>query len=166
MHAGEINLHRLINADRALDRQLPAPAPPPPSFCVGNLQRRQTPFSWRERGGKEEEERKKGEGGDITEGERERERERGKEGGSGGSWSECGGRGGAWHQRRRTEGGLTGLGRRVERWLARQESDSPLIGSIGHCQRRIFSCSLTGRAVRMIAHLSAQKTNKNKPLLI
>lgn len=56
--------------------------------------------------------------------------------------------------------------RRVEGWLARQESDSPLIGSIGHCQRRIFSCSLTGRAVRMIAHLSAQKTNKNKPLLI
>lgn len=50
--------------------------------------------------------------------------------------------------------------------IARQESDSPLIGSIGHCQRRIFSCSLTGRAVRMIAHLSAQKTNKNKPLLI
>ncbi|KAI3362026.1 hypothetical protein L3Q82_012367 [Scortum barcoo] len=43
--------------DRALDRQLPAPAPPPPSFCVGNLQRRQTPFSWRERG--KEEERKK-----------------------------------------------------------------------------------------------------------
>lgn len=55
---------------------------------------------------------------------------------------------------------------RVERSLARQESDSPLIGSIGHCQRRIFSCSLTGRTVRMIAHLSAQKTNKNKPLLI
>ena len=80
MHAGEINLHRLINADRALDRQLPAPAPPPPSFCVGNLQRRQTPFSWRERGGKEEEERKKGEeeeGGreEILRRERERERE-------------------------------------------------------------------------------------------
>lgn len=59
-----------------------------------------------------------------------------------------------------------GEGRGVERWLTRQESDSPLIGSIGHCQRRVFSCSLTGRAVRMIAHLSAQKTNKNKPLLI
>lgn len=64
------------------------------------------------------------------------------------------------------EGGKVGLGGRVERWLARQESDSTLIGSIGYCQRRIFSCSLTGRAVRMIAHLSAQKTNKNKPLLI
>lgn len=62
--------------------------------------------------------------------------------------------------------GRWALGGGVERWLARQESDSPLIGSIGHCQRRIFSCSLTGRAVRMIAHLSAQKTNKNKPLLI
>lgn len=49
---------------------------------------------------------------------------------------------------------------------ARQESESLLIGSIGHCQRRIFSRSLTGRAVRVIAHLSAQKTNKNKPLLI
>lgn len=80
MHAGEINLHRLINADRALDRQLPAPAPPPPSFCVGNLQRRQTPFSWRE-GGKEEveEERKKEEEeeGGITE-ESRSERERGE----------------------------------------------------------------------------------------
>lgn len=64
------------------------------------------------------------------------------------------------------EGSWAWGGGRVERWLARQESDSPLIGSIGHCQRRIFSCSLTGRAVRMIAHLSAQKTNKNKPLLI
>lgn len=142
MHAGEINLHRLINADRALDQQLPAPAPPPPSFCVGNLQRRQTPFSRRE-GGKEE--------GDITE-ESESERERGE-----------------WRivervqKKRGREGGPGG---RVERWLARQESDSPLIGSIGHCQLRIFSCSLTGRAVRMIAHLSAQKTNKNKPLLI
>ena len=75
MHAGEINLHRLINADRALDRQLPAPAPPPPSFCVGNLQRRQTPFSWRERGEEEEaeeEERKK------KKEEEESERERGK----------------------------------------------------------------------------------------
>lgn len=81
---------------------------------------------------------------------------RGKEGNGGGLWSECRGK----------EGGKVGLGGRVERWLARQESDSPLIGSIGHCQRRIFSCSLTGRAVRMIAHLSAQKTNKNKPLLI
>lgn len=59
-----------------------------------------------------------------------------------------------------------GVGRGEEGWLARQESDSLLIGSIGHCQRRNFSCSLTGRAVRMIAHLSAQKTNKNKPLLI
>lgn len=147
MHAGEINLHRLINADRALDRQLPAPAPPPPSFCVGNLQPRQTPFSRR---GKEEEE-----GGDITE-----ESERGGQVEARGAsaeekregrwaWSCRGGDGGA-----------------VERWLAHQESDSPLIGSIGHCQRRIFSCSLTGRAVRMIAHLSAQKTNKNKPLLI
>ncbi len=55
---------------------------------------------------------------------------------------------------------------RVERSLARQESDSLLIGSIGHCQLRIFSRSLTGRVVRMIAHLSAQNTNKNKPLLI
>lgn len=64
------------------------------------------------------------------------------------------------------EGGPVGGWRVVERWLARQECDSPLIGSIGHCQRRISSGSLTGRAVRMIAHLSAQKTNKNKPLLI
>lgn len=148
MHAGEINLHRLINADRALDRQLPAPAPPPPSFCVGNLQRRQTPFSWR---GK----RKGGGGGGgrrFNGGEWKGKEENGR-----GSWSECRGK----------EGGEGGLGGgRVERWLARQESDSPLIGSIGHCQRRIFSCSLTGRAVRMIAHLSAQKTNKNKPLLI
>lgn len=55
---------------------------------------------------------------------------------------------------------------RVERSLACQESDSLLIGSIGHCQLRIFSRSLTGRVVRMIAHLSAQNTNKNKPLLI
>lgn len=156
MHAGEINLHRLINADRALDRQLPAPVPPPPSFCVGNLQRRQTPFSRRERG---ERRRKRGRRrGRRREEILRRESERGKEGNCGGSWSECRGK----------EGGKLGLGGggRVERWLARQESDSPLIGSIGHCQRRIFSCSLTGRAVRMIAHLSAQKTNKNKPLLI
>lgn len=77
MHAGEINLHRLINADRALDRQLPAPAPPPPSFCVGNLQQRQTPFSWRERGKEEEEEEeRKKEEGDITE-ESKSERKRG-----------------------------------------------------------------------------------------
>lgn len=144
MHAGEINLHRLINADRALDRQLPAPAPPPPSFCVGNLQRRQTPFS---RCGEEEEEE---EGVDITE-----------QSEGGGEMVED--RGARAEEER---GGKVGLGGRVERWLARQESDSPLIGSIGHCQRRIFSCSLTGRAVRMIAHLSAQKTNKNKPLLI
>ncbi|CAB1433632.1 unnamed protein product [Pleuronectes platessa] len=72
----------LSDTGRALDRQLPAPAPPPPSFCVGNLQQRQTPFSWRENGRRE---------GDITE---ESERERG-EYGRGGSWSEC----------RRKEGG-------------------------------------------------------------
>lgn len=97
--------------------------------------------------GKEEEE----EGGDLTE-ESEREKRRMVED-----------RGASAEEKRE---GKVGLGGRVERWLARQESDSPLIGSIGHCQRRIFSCSLTGRAVRMIAHLSAQKTNKNKPLLI
>lgn len=70
MHAGEINLHRLINADRALDQQLPAPAPPPPSFCVGNLQRRQTLSP----GEKEKEE----EGGITEESKSERE-ERGME---------------------------------------------------------------------------------------
>lgn len=137
MHAGEINLHRLINADRALDRQLRAPAPPPPpppSFCVGNLQRRQTAFSCR----REESERQES---------------------GGGSRSQCGGK-------RGREGRWARVGAGVERWLAHQEPDSPLIGSIGHCQRRIFSCWLTGRAIRMIAHLSAQKTNKNKPLLI
>lgn len=78
MHAGEINLHRLINADRALDRQLRAPAPPPPSFCVGNLQRRQTAFSCKEGGESERQER------------RERRKDRGasaeeKEGGEVGS---------------------------------------------------------------------------------
>lgn len=98
-----------------------------------------------------EERGKEEEGGDLTE-ESEREKRRMVED-----------RGASAEEKRE---GKVGLGGRVERWLARQESDSPLIGSIGHCQRRIFSCSLTGRAVRMIAHLSAQKTNKNKPLLI
>lgn len=117
-------------------------------FCVSNLQRRHTYHK--------KEEREK----EIRLAARERERKR---------WqvlmvlavlgvSLCVCRGGSAVERRPWG--------RVERSLARQESDSPLIGSIGHCQRRIFSCSLTGRTVRMIAHLSAQKTNKNKPLLI
>ena len=61
------------------------------------------------------------------------------------------------------EGGKGRSRGRVKRWRACQESDAALIGSVGHCERRR---SVTGRAVRMIAHLSAQKTNKNKPLLI
>lgn len=102
--------------------------------------------------------------------ERGGEEEEGEEGGGGryygGGKSERGTVEERVQRKKKKKEGKVGLGGRVERWLARQESDSPLIGSIGHCQRRIFSCSLTGRAVRMIAHLSAQKTNKNKPLLI
>lgn len=149
MHGGEINLHRLIKADRGLGmgrtrRQRATP------FCVSNLQRRHTYH--------EKEEREKKKLGLLQEWERKRWQVLMVLAVLGVSVCVRACRGGSAVERRPWG--------RVERSLARQESDSLLIGSIGHCQRRIFSCSLTGRTVRMIAHLSAQKTNKNKPLLI
>lgn len=83
MHAGEINLHRLINADRALDRQLRAPAPPPPSFCVGNLQRRQTAFSCRREESERQAKRAAEDRGASTEGKKEGGKV-GSDGGGGG----------------------------------------------------------------------------------